>query len=351
MQFLLYGAYGYTGKLIAEMAADYGLTPVLAGRSEAKLQPMAQKLGLEYRVCSLDDPAALDILLKGFPVVLHAAGPFQYTAKPMLDACLRTGTHYIDITGEIDIFEMAASMDEQARQAGVMLLPGAGFDVVPTDCMAVYLKSKLPSATHLQLAFSALGAAGFSRGTAKTMAERLGQKSTVRENGKLVDVPLGHKTMEVPFNDERSWFVISIPWGDVSTAYYSTRIPNIETYMAFPPRQYWFVKYQKYLNWALRTGIVRRMAKSRIDKQPAGPNAEQRANADSLVWGRVRNNSGEEREARMRTPNGYTLTVITSLLCTQKVLEGNAPIGFQTPAKAYGADLIMEVEGVVREDL
>ncbi|MEN0004033.1 MAG: saccharopine dehydrogenase NADP-binding domain-containing protein, partial [Bacteroidota bacterium] len=325
MQFLLYGAYGYTGTLIAEMAADYGLTPVLSGRSEAKLKPLAERLGYAYRVCDLSDQGALDALLADFSVVLHAAGPFQYTAKPMLEACLRTKTHYLDITGEIEVFELAATYDKQAQAAGIMLLPGAGFDVVPTDCLALYLKEKMPTATHLQLAFSAMGKAGVSRGTAKTMAENLGELSTVRENGKLKKVPLGHKTLQVPFTDERSWFVVSIPWGDVSTAYYSTRIPNIETYMAYPPKQFWTIKYQKYLSWALKSSVVKNMAKRRIDKQAPGPSAALRAESDGLVWGRVRNVAGDTVKARLRTPNGYTLTAITSLMCTKKVLENNAP--------------------------
>jgi short subunit dehydrogenase-like uncharacterized protein len=348
MQFLLYGATGYTGQLIAEYAASFGLKPILAGRSEAKVKALAESLGLEYRVFDLADTAALDAALKETPVVLHAAGPFMFTAKPMLEACLRTGTHYLDITGEIAVFEMAARMDKKAREAGIMLLPGAGFDVVPTDCLALHLKNRMPDATHLQLAFAGLGG-GVSQGTAATMAENLGEGGAMRKDGKIVKVPMGHKSMIVPFRD-KSLFVMSIPWGDVSTAYHSTGIPNIETYMGFSPSAYRWVKLQRYFNWLLRTSFVRNIVKKRIKERPAGPTPEQRARSKSFVWGRVSNAEGKVLEAQLVTPEGYTLTALTSLLIAKKVLNGNAPVGFQTPAKAYGEDLILEVEGTERVD-
>ncbi|RMG27309.1 MAG: hypothetical protein D6730_07465 [Bacteroidetes bacterium] len=347
--FLLYGANGYTGQLIAEMAGDFGLKPVLAGRSAEKIRPLAERLGCDCTLFSLDDQQAMDQALQQVPVVLHAAGPYKFTARPMMEACLRTGTHYLDSTGEIEVFELGHSLDEAASRADIMLMPGTGFDVVPTDCMALYLKKKLPDATHLRLAFTSLGG-GVSHGTATTMAENLGQGGAVRKDGKIVPVPLGHRAFWVPFGDTRR-FVMAIPWGDVSTAYYSTGIPNIETYMGISPKAYRYARMQKYFNWLLKTRLVRNMLKKRIDKRPPGPSPEERAYARSLVWGQVSNAKGDKREAWMETPEGYTLTAITSLLITRKVLNGQAPAGFQTPAKAYGEDLILEVEGVKRHDL
>ncbi len=348
MKFLLYGATGYTGQLIADYAASFGLQPILAGRSRAKVEAMAEAMQMEYRVFDLNDTAALDAALKETPVVLHAAGPFMFTAKPMLEACLRTGTHYLDITGEIAVFEMAARMDRKAAEAGIMMMPGAGFDVVPTDCLALHLKNRMPDATQLQLAFAGLGG-GLSRGTATTMAENLGEGGAMRKDGKIVKVPVGHKSMIVPFK-AKPLFVMSIPWGDVSTAYYSTGIPNIETYTGFSPAAYRWVKLQRYFNWLLRTRMVRNIVKKRINERPAGPAPEQRAKTRSFIWGRVSNAEGKALESQLITRDGYTLTALTSLCIAGKVLKGNAPAGFQTPAKAYGADLIMEIEGTERFD-
>lgn len=346
MEFLLYGATGYSGQLIAEYAASFGLTPILAGRSAGKVKTLAQQMNLDYRVFDLSDQKAMDEALKTTPVVLHAAGPFMFTAKPMMEACIRNGVHYLDITGEIGVFETAARMDKKAKEANIMLMSGTGFDVVPTDCLALFLKQQMPDASHLQLAFAGLGG-GVSQGTALTMTEGLGQGSAIRQNGKIVKVPLGYKSMVIPFK-VKPLLVMNIPWGDVSTAYYSTGIPNIETYTGVSPNAYRMVKWQKYFNWLLRTEFVKKIVQDRIRKRPAGPSPERRARAKSYIWGKVSNPSGKSLEAQLEAPEGYTLTALSSLTIVKKVLQGNAPIGFQTPAKAYGADLIMEIEGVNR---
>ncbi len=346
MEFLLYGATGYSGQLIAEYAASFGLTPILAGRSAGKVKALAQHMNLDYRVFDLSDQKAMDEALKTTQVVLHAAGPFMFTAKPMMEACIRNGVHYLDITGEIGVFETAARMDKKAKEANIMLMSGTGFDVVPTDCLALFLKQQMPDASHLQLAFAGLGG-GVSQGTALTMTEGLGHGSAIRQNGKIVKVPLGFKSMVIPFK-AKPLLVMNIPWGDVSTAYYSTGIPNIETYTGVSPSAYRMVKWQKYFIWLLRTEFVKKIVQDRIRKRPAGPSPDRRARAKSYIWGKVSNPAGKSLEAQLVAPEGYTLTALSSLTIVKKVLQGNAPIGFQTPAKAYGADLIMEIEGVNR---
>ncbi len=347
MQFLLYGANGYTGQLIAEEAANFNLKPILAGRNADKIRALAKRLGYDYRIFDLQDTAALEAALREVPVVLHAAGPFIHTARPMLEACLRTGVHYLDITGEIAVFEMAARLNDAARSAGIMLLPGAGFDVVPTDCLALFLKQQLPDATHLKLAFSGLGG-GVSHGTAITMAENLGKGGAMRQHGKIINVPMGHHAMYVDFPGGARRFVMSIPWGDVSTAYYTTGIPNIETYTSIKPATYKWIQRQRYFNWLLRTSFVRNIVKKQIQKRPAGPTAEQRAQAKTLVWGEVHNAQGDLHQAGLITPEGYTTTALTSLIITKRVLHHDTPTGFQTPASAYGADLILEIPGTER---
>lgn len=348
MDFLLYGANGYTGELIARAARERGLRPLLAGRSRQKVEAVARSLDLDFRIFDLSDAGAVRNAVRDLPLVLHAAGPFIRTARPMMEACLQTRTHYLDITGEIDVFEMAHQLDEPARRAGIVVLPGTGFDVVPTDCLALFLKKRLPDATHLKLAFSALGG-GVSHGTALTMVENLGAPGAVRRDGAIIEVPVGHKTMEVAFPGKKR-FVMTIPWGDVSTAYYTTGIPNIETYTGISPSAYKFVKWQRYLGWLLRSGFVKKLVKRQIEQRPAGPSEEQRRQSRSLVWGEVRNAAGQRRWARLAGPEGYTLTVLASLLIIRKVLDGQAAPGFQTPAGAFGEDLVMEIDGVEREE-
>jgi short subunit dehydrogenase-like uncharacterized protein len=346
-RFLLYGANGYTGRLIAGMAAEYGLTPILAGRNEAALSAMATSLNLPYKTFDLSDKEALHEALKDVPLVLHAAGPFHHTAKKMMKACLATQTHYLDITGEITVFEKAKKYDQKAKDADIMIMPGVGFDVVPTDCTALYLKQQLPDATHLKLAFVMLGGK-LSHGTATTMAENLGEGGMVRENGMLKKKPLGHKGFWLDLGIKKM-FVMCIPWGDISTAYTTTGIPDIETYTGASPKTYSLLKWQFLYNWLLRTSLVRNIAKKKIKQKPAGPTDEMRANAKGFVWGEVTNAMGEKKSVRLQCPEGYTLTAISSLLITKKVLEGNFNTGYQTPAGLYGADLVMEIPGVIRE--
>ncbi|MBD0364901.1 MAG: saccharopine dehydrogenase NADP-binding domain-containing protein [Flavisolibacter sp.] len=345
--FLLYGANGYTGQLIARYAADYHLQPTLAGRREEALIPLAQQLNLPYKVLDLANAVALQAVLKEHPVVVHAAGPFQFTAKQMADACLQTGTRYLDINGDISVFELLKGYDEKAKAAGIMILPGAGFDVVPTDCTALLLKKALPDAISLKLAFATLGGA-VSHGTAQSMLIRLGEKGAVRKNGQIVRVPLGQKGMWVDFGVKKL-FVMTIPWGDVATAYYTTGIPDIEAYTGISPTIYRLLKVQGLFNWALRTPFIRKLIKKRLDKQPAGPSDDMRAKAMSLVWGQVTNAAGKRATARLSSPDGYTLTAYSSLLMVQKVLQGKFTTGYQTPATAYGEDFVLEIPGVKRE--
>ncbi len=280
---------------------------------------------------------------------MHAAGPFQFTAKQMADACLQTGTHYLDINGDIAVFEMLKGYDQQAKNAGIMILPGAGFDVVPTDCIALLLKKLLPDAIALKLAFATLGG-GLSHGTAITMASKLGEGGAVRKNGRIIYAPLGQKGMWVDFG-RKKLFVMSIPWGDISTAYFTTGIPDIETYTGISPITYRLLKLQPLFNWLLRTSFMRNFIKKKIDQRAAGPTDEMRSKAVGFVWGQVANVAGKKAEARLVCPEGYTLTTHSTLLIVQKVLQGNIATGYQTPSKVYGEDLVLEIPGVERETI
>ncbi len=346
MEFLLYGANGYTAQLMLPLLQHYGLTPILAGRSAEKIEPLAREYGLDYCIFDLADVAATRAALAEVPLVLHCAGPFAHTARPMLETCLETRTHYLDITGEIAVFELAASLDIRAREKGITLLPGSGFDVVPTDCLAAFLHRQLPDATHLALAFANVGS-GLSQGTARTMAEGLGDGGAMRRDGRIVAVPLGHRAMEVDFGGLRR-FVMAIPWGDVATAYYTTGIPNIETFTTVNPRTYRRLRWQKAFNWLLRTKMARDFVKKRIANRAPGPSANRRATAQTYVWGEVSNAAGESRQARLRTPEGYTLTAHSALILTKKILAGAGKPGFWTPAGLFGPDLVLEVPGVER---
>jgi short subunit dehydrogenase-like uncharacterized protein len=347
MPFLIYGANGYSGGLIARLARERGLRPILGGRNHAEVAALADELGFEHRVFGLDEPGALDAGLGGVAVVLHCAGPFSGTSRPMVEACLRTKAHYLDITGEVPVFEAVAARDAQAKAAGVMLLPGAGFDVVPSDCLAAHLKARLPSATRLRLGFQ--GGGRVSRGTATTMLENLHRGGVVRRGGVLTPVPAAWKTRVIDFGDGPTK-AITIPWGDVSTAFHSTGIPDIEVYMAAPLRLRVLSRLAQWLGPLTASDVVQRFAKLRIRSGPRGPSDAQRARGRSFLWGEVEDSTGARRVSRLETPEGYTFTALTALRIVERVLAGAAPPGFQTPSRAYGKDLILEIEGTRRTD-
>lgn len=345
MSFLLYGANGYTGQLILEEAEQQGIKPVIAGRNEDKIRPLAEKYGLAYRIFNLEDTAKMEAILTDFLVVLHCAGPYVYTTEPMVQACIRTKTHYLDISGRVEGFEYNFSQDEAAKTQGVMLLPGVGFDVVPSDCLVAYLHQKLPDATHLSLAVARKNG-GVSHGTALSTVENLGnQKGQIRKAGQIIEVPLAHKKKTIRFGEGYKSVCVTVPWGDVSTAYHTAKIPNVEVYMAVSKGAARFMKFSNRIQGLLRTNFVKNLARKLVNSRPAGPNAAERARSVSYFWGVVRNDRGEEVEAFLKTLEAYTLTAKVALLITQKVVNGQVEAGFQTPAGLLGAGLILEIEG------
>ena len=344
--FLIYGANGYTGELITRFAGERGLKPILAGRNHEKVEALAKQHGLDFRAFDLNDSQKLDAALGEVDFVLHCAGPFSITSAPMIEACLRTKRHYLDITGEIAVFEAAAALDKKAQDAGIMIMTGVGFDVVPSDCLARHLKNRLPSATNLTLAFYGLGR--ISHGTQATMTMNVGRGGAVRRNGEITSVPTAWKTREIDFG-EATKTAVTIPWGDVATAYYSTGIPNIEVYTIVPEAQLKLLKLSRYIGWLLATAPAQSLLQKRI---PAGgPSDEERGAGKTYLWGEASDDSGKKVEARQTGMEGYTMTALTALKIAEKILAGNFCAGFQTPAKCYGADLILEIEGIERTDV
>lgn len=344
--FLIYGANGYTGELITRYAVERGMRPIVAGRNAIAVESIAKKYQLEYRVFSLDEGYRIDSTLQDVDAVLHCAGPFSLTSRRMVEACLRNKKHYTDITGEIAVFESMARLDQKAIDAGIMIMPGVGFDVVPTDCLARHLKDRLQTATHLSLAFYGMGR--LSHGTQATMTMNVGQGGAIRKAGKITRVPAAWKTREIDFG-EVTRNGVTIPWGDVATAYYSTGIPNIEVYTVVPPANLKMLKASRYLGWLFATKPFQDYLQKQIP--PGGPSDEERTKGKTLLWGQAEDANGNRVESRMSAPEGYTTTALAALNIMQKILGGNFQPGYQTPAKAYGADLILEIDGVLRRDV
>jgi short subunit dehydrogenase-like uncharacterized protein len=342
-EWMIYGANGYTGRLVLAEAVRRGLHPILAGRNAKAVAELAQQYGLAARSFCLSDPATAASALSGIPLVLHCAGPFSETCEPMLEACLASGAHYLDITGEIDVFRYCHAQHERARERGIVVLPGSGFDVVPTDCLAAMLAKELPDSRALTLCFEAGG--GPSPGTAKTSVEGLSRGGRIRRDGQLVDVPLAYKEREFLREGEvRS--AVTIPWGDVYTAYVSTGIPNVEVYMVVPAKTIARLRTLRRFAGLLAWKPVQAFMKSRVGKQVHGPSERKRSETFAHIWGEVVHPSGKSQMLQLRTPNGYDLTVSAALGIAQHVLAAAPAGGYYTPSQLMGAEYVLGLPGV-----
>lgn len=340
---MIYGAYGFTGRLAVEVAIARGHHPILCGRDEARLRPLAESFGLPWKAISLDDPDGLREGLEGSSAVLHCAGPFSATFRPMVDACLDKGVHYLDITGEIGVLEAAARRHETAVTQGIVVMPAVGFDVVPTDCTARRLAEALPGATHLELAFA--GVTKMTSGTARSTIEGMKTQGAERVDGRIVSCPPASKTRMITFHDKERHCVI-VPWGDVSTAFRTTQIPNIRTWTALPQSNVKWVRLGGPLRPILGSRPVQWILKRMVDRWVKGPPPELREKGYCQVWGEAR--LGDETvTARLTGPEAYALTAETGVRCVERVLAGDTEPGYRTPAGAFGASLIEDVEGVV----
>lgn len=339
---LLYGAYGFTGELIAREAVERGHRPILAGRDGERTRTLAQELGLQTRVFGLDDPIALREGVRGVSAVVHAAGPFSRTWDAMTGACLAEGCHYLDVTGEIDVLEGIQSRDAEVRKAGLHFVPAVGFDVVPTDCAAALAAAEVTDPVELDLAFH--GSGGPSRGTARTALERMGGRSAVRKGGRIVPIPLGSVRRDIPFSN-RTRPGVAIPWGDVSTAYRSTGIPDIRVFAVLPDRM---LRVGRIAGAAMKLPLVRGLALRAVDRLVQGPDAEELAQGYSRVWAEARDAVGDRATVELLTPNGYVLTARATVAAVARVLAGQVRVapGVHTPSQAFGADFVLELEGV-----
>lgn len=352
-KWMIYGAYGYTGKLVADEALRRGHSPILAGRAKDRIAPLGSELRLPARAVALDSPQGLREALADVDAVIHTAGPFAHTSEAMVEACLDTGTHYLDVTGEVEVFERIFRRDAEAKARGIALLPGVGFDVVPSDCLAAYVAQRVPSATHLELAI--LGLSEISPGTAKSTFEGGLRGGLVRRDGKLVTWPHGRGVrMQAMPGGERP--IMPIPWGDLETAFHSTGIPNITTYMAVPRRLAKLASRTWRLTeislpavrailgrGPLHTAVLKKL--SRIE----GPDADARRGGKSHVWAKAWNDAGDAKEAWLTTVDGYAFTAASAVRCLEAALE-RRPSGALSPAMAFGPDFVLDIPGTMRMD-
>ena len=346
--FVIYGATGFTGRLLVERAVARGHAPLLAGRDGTALGELAGRFGLRYRVAALEQTEALRAVAALAPVLLNAAGPFETTMGPLLNACLAAGTHYADITGEVLALHAATLRHAEAQARGVMVMPAVGFDVVPSDCLAAHVARRLPEATTLRLGLQGLG--HMSRGSARTIIQQVGRGTWIRRDGGLQTITPGSLRHDFDFGDgARS--AVAVSWGDVVSAFFSTGIPNIEVFFAETLPLRGAVAAQRAWGWLLAGPAWQKVLRANTRWLRDGPSPEQRRTGHVTIVAEAVAADGRRAAARLRTPEVYRLTAASAIEAVERMRAGQVQPGFQTPSRLWGPDFALSLDGVSREDL
>jgi short subunit dehydrogenase-like uncharacterized protein len=314
---MLYGASGYTGALIARHAHERGHRPLLAGRSTAGITALADQLDLPHRVLTLDDPVALRAALDGVDLVLNAAGPFLHTAAPLAEACLAAGAHYLDIGNELQVFRTLYELDQRAQRTGVAIIPGAGFGVVATNCLARYVSAAVGGAQHLEVAARAATARP-GPGIAASVRANLPYGGWTRRAGRLHPQPLGSGITTIALPDGPC-HVMPFPTGDLEAAFRATGAPDVTAYSPVPADP--------------------------AAADPRTPTEDYR----SFGWARATGPDGATAEAVLQTGESYAFTAAASIRAVEKTLA-QSPAGTLSPAMAFGADFTLTIPGTTRID-
>ena len=337
---MVYGATGFSGAALSGRLAGAGHNLVVAGRHQGRVRGLAQSLGVSQRTFSLNDPADVQGGLAGVEVLINAAGPFQATARALIEGCLRTGTHYLDLSGEWPVFAMAQHLGPAALAAGVMIMPGVGFSIVVSDCLMAQAARQVPEATLLRVAGSQ--PALMSRGSVRSVLGLIAGSVLVRRDGVLHHLAVGRRRARFNYGGGlRDSIPASLP--EVITGQQTTGVANIEVYLEAPMA----------FDLACRAGAVaagllgERALRDTLAPLSAGwperPSAaaQQRAFNSVVVeavdpWRRV-------TRFGMFTGDGYGVTTTTAHAIIEHVLAGQRPPGFQTPAGVYGADFVTDL--------
>ncbi|MBR9904291.1 saccharopine dehydrogenase family protein [Halomonas sp. IOP_14] len=321
---LIYGATGYTGQMAAEHAKRLGLDFEIAGRNAERLQALANRLDVPYREFNAD--AQAEQSLNGVNVLLNFAGPFAQTSNALMRACINAGVDYLDITAEINIYRLAEQLGSEAAEAGIMLLPGVGWDVVPTDCLAVHVARRVRKPQSLSVALQVPGS--MSRGSAMSVSEIIGAGLLARVDGQLVPTP----DAQPRYFDFSEGSVLCAPlsFGDLVTGWHSTGIPNIAMFVhirgdAFPEGD--------------------------LSQLPDGPTAQQRDSHRARAVVEVTAADGTVVRSMIETINGYSYTPLVAVEAARRVLEGDRQPGFETPAQIFGSGFAETIAGTTIIDL
>jgi len=343
---LLYGANGFSGKLILKEAQKQGVELVIAGRNKKEIKKASDEFNFPYRIASLDNDLEINDMLKDIDCLFNAAGPFSQTTKPLIKACIAMGIHYVDLSGEIDDYIAVHSHNKTAIENNVMLLPGVGFDIVPTDCLGLYTSKKIKDPSELN--FYIKGFDDISSGTATTAIEAIGKGIRFRKDGKIVRAKKT-ETVKINYNEKNEAYLLST-WGDIFTSYLTTKIKNIKVYFKSSLFNKSYILLLHYLESIYKYNFMKKPLFFWASMQK-GPSQEKMDTGTIEIIAEAKNSLGESAATHLVLPEGYIFTALSSVMIIKKIQDGIIKPGFHTPAQLFGEDFILEVEGTSRSDL
>ena len=350
-KWMIYGATGYTGKLIAEEAVRRGHHPIIAGRDAEKVSHLAHQMGLEWTAFGINDNETLCRNVEGVDLVLNTASPFAETGSPLMDACISARCHYLDISNEISLLQQAQTRQQRALAQQIAIIPGVGFGTVASNSLASYVCKQVADPVSLEIAISPY-VAHKSVGATRSTLETIARGGYVRRNSIVVATPFGAGARMVRFGDGDRC-VVPVPSGDLQAAAMATGVANITVYVTSPfspvLARLVLPYVQKLLSWErLRQRLVR-VAEQRILKTTTKSHRDAKeATGHSWLWARAANDSGRYAESWLQTGEGYAFTASTAILAVEWVLR-SLPTGVFTAA-TFGDDFVLQVPGVRRYD-
>jgi short subunit dehydrogenase-like uncharacterized protein len=323
---MIYGATGYTGRMAAEHATAAGTPLVLAGRSEAALSKFSADLGVEYRVFGLEDAATIGSGFAGISVLLNCAGPFMRTADALMKTSIRNGIHYLDTAAELDSYRLAEGLDDEAKAAGVMLMPGGGGSVAMLGSLAGHGAARVANPRKIRIALYVAG--GLSRGSAISAMENVTVETLARVDGELVTVAAdGIRKFDFG-KGAVDCFPVTLP--DLITIWRSTGVPDVETFVHL-------------------TGDG--LPQGDLSLLPDGPSEDERLANRYQAAVEVTDADGHVAHSRLDTVNGYTFTAMAAAEAGRRVLAGEVRFGFQAPADLFGSGFAQTIADTTIVDI
>ncbi|MFO0626031.1 MAG: saccharopine dehydrogenase NADP-binding domain-containing protein [Polyangiales bacterium] len=348
----LYGATGFTGRLVAHAMAARGLALRLVGRDRARLDALAAELpgGASVAVAAYDDAQALRAAFREARVVVSCAGPFARYGRHVVDAALAEGRHYLDISGELAFAQTLIDRDAQARAQGVAIVGCVGFDVAVSDAAAVLACEALGTRTVADVRLTVASTTRPSRGSLRTLLDGLASDAYAWTftDGRLAPMPVAAArwtvTLPPPFGRGAA---ASMGLVEAVVCPRSTGAARVRTGLALPSPGA-FATVVRALRWACRQpvlgGLVRRALDAVTRLVPEGGSARVRRDARLAIEAQATDDAGAVRAVVVTGGDVGDVTAAAAAICAEAMLAraDDAPVGHQTPAQAFGARWLLE---------